>query len=140
MAGDLIPAFTTVDWEGRSFEVRFDGKTRYLFYIFGQGCGSCEKQFPQWRKISARVASPTLRPVGIYLEPHVDPLFKQKHASEKDQLTMIQMPSMAIQRSFRVTLVPQLALVSPQGVVEWVGVNSLDDLTLGNLMSAIAKQ
>ncbi|MFN0086346.1 MAG: hypothetical protein ACKVX9_13240 [Blastocatellia bacterium] len=139
MVGDLIPAFSTEDWEGRSFPVRFDGKTRHLFYIFAQGCASCEKQFPQWRKISAKVASPTLRAVGLYLEPEVDPLFMRKHASEKDQLTMIRMPNMAIQRSFRVVMLPQLVLVSPEGVVEWAGLGSLDEGTLESLMKTVAR-
>lgn len=124
-AGDLVPSFLAKNLGGREESIKFDGKQKYFFYLYSAFCGTCMSQVGSWRSMSADAKAAGYQPVGISLE---DPGEKSDRLqSLKDVSTLLIMPDMTIQRSFRATSVPMLALVNGSGKVEWSHYGILTD-------------
>jgi hypothetical protein len=123
--GDLVPSFSARNLGGGSEAIKFDGKQKYFFYLFSAFCGTCMTQVGSWSSMSAAAKAGGYQPVGISLE---DPGKKLDTLLQlKDVSTLLIMPDMAIQRSFRATSIPMLALVNANGKVEWSHYGILTD-------------
>jgi len=124
-AGDLAAPFEAKDLDGKLLSVKYGGKSKYAFYLFSPFCGACMKQTAMMSNLMLQVKAGGYEPVALSLE---DP------GERRDQLAVIEknstilvMPNLAIQRTFRVTSIPMLALVSGDGKVEWVHYGILSD-------------
>jgi thiol-disulfide isomerase/thioredoxin len=64
--GDVVPALSGTDIDGRAFELNYkkDGRHRLLMF-FSPDCPYCVKQAPLWRDVLDTVDSSRFRVVGV---------------------------------------------------------------------------
>jgi hypothetical protein len=126
--GDVAAPFDATDWEGKPVSIRYDGKSKYLFFIFSAFCGSCNSQIPIWSDLAAQAKATEAgeangktngyQPVGVSLESPGDR--RVRFGQLRKNAWLLVSPSLGIQRTFRATSIPLVVLVGADGLVEWV--------------------
>jgi peroxiredoxin len=131
--GDVVPSFRTRDLLGEPAEIAFDGTLKYLLFIFSPGCSECQREIPEFNKLSARFQAKgyVVRAISIGSIQESAQYLKDK---ELDFETLI-MPNMAIRRTYRVVSIPETLVVSSKGVVEWVRYGVLTTADTSDLLS-----
>ena len=125
LVGDMTAAFETKDLNGNPVSIKYDGKSQYVFYIFSPFCGTCMKQTASISNLLMQAKTGGYRVMALSLE---DPGSKREKLADLEKgSTIVVMPSLAIQRTFRATSIPLLALVSGDGKVQWVHYGILSD-------------
>lgn len=128
--GDIVPGFEGVSLNGKRASVVYDGRSKYVLFIFSMGCGVCFDEIPTWNSIVKRIKNEKYTVLGMIegsnsvTVPPVD-------------FDVVPIPDMSVQRAYRVVAVPQVMVVSENGRVEWVHYGTLIDSTTTELLSVI---
>ena len=128
--GDIVPGFDGVSLSGRPVRVVYDGRSKYVLFIFSVQCDACLAEIPTWNSIARRIKNEKYTVLGMIqgsssvTVPPVD-------------FDLVPIPDMSVQRSYRVVAVPQVLVVSENGKVEWVNYGQLNDATTTELLSVI---
>lgn len=114
--GDFMPHLQGTNLDGLPIDIRYDGSTRYLYFVFSPLCPACNRQFPTWRAVSskARDAHVAVR----WLSVEEGPVTERHLADLGPRDSILLVPNWFL-RAYRVAAVPQTMLVSPTGEVEW---------------------
>jgi peroxiredoxin len=133
-AGDLVQPFKTTNLSEQPAEIRYDGTAKYLLLIFSPRCDVCREQIPEFNRLASRFRARGYIAKGI----SIDSLSESRQNLNPDELdfeTLI-MPSMSVQRTYRVVSVPQILIVSGNGQVEWIHYGAL---TADNISSLVTQ-
>jgi len=131
--GDVLPSFETTLANGQRAGVLYDGKSKYLLYIFSAQCEACLRELPTWNNLTTSARDKNIRVAALEVVQSRAP---GKKMPEADFASMI-FPSIGVQRAYRVMTVPTTMLVSSKGVIEWVQSGALDSQATAELLSAI---
>ncbi|HEX8283142.1 MAG TPA: TlpA disulfide reductase family protein [Pyrinomonadaceae bacterium] len=135
--GDVVPPFTTVDVDGNRAAVELPAGRKQLLFIFSRYCSVCGTQFPIWERLAREVKSDRLAVQGVALDSMQD---TRGYLKGKDPgFQIILAPNDAFSRAYRVERLPQVALISEDGVVEWVGIGALNGEKLAELESKLRR-
>lgn len=128
--GDIVPGFEGVSLSGKAARVVYDGRSKYVLFIFSVQCGVCLDEIPTWNSIVRRIKNEEYTVLGMIegsssvTVPPVD-------------FDLVPFPDMSVQRAYRVVAVPLVMVVSENGKVEWVHYGTLIDATTTELLSVI---
>jgi hypothetical protein len=128
--GDIVPSFEGVTVSGRSARVVYDGRSKYVLFIFSVQCDACLGEIATWNSIARRVKNEKHTVLGMIegsssvTVPPVD-------------FDVVHIPDMSVQRAYRVVAVPLVMVVSENGKVEWVHYGTLSDANTNELLSVI---
>ena len=128
--GDIVPGFEGVSLSGKPARVVYDGRFKYVLFIFSVQCDACLDEIPTWNSIVRRIKNEKYIVLGVIERsssvtvPPVD-------------FDLVPIPDMSVQRAYRVVAVPQVMVVSENGKVEWVHYGTLSDPTTTELLSII---
>jgi hypothetical protein len=128
--GDVVPGFEGVSLSGRPASVVYDGRSKYVLFIFSVQCDACLDEIPTWNSIVRRIKNEKYTVLGLIERsgsvtvPPVD-------------FDLVPIPDMSVQRAYRVVAVPLVMIVSENGKVEWVHYGTLSDDTTTELLSVI---
>lgn len=135
--GDIVPAFKTVDLQGRQAEVIYDGTRKSLLFIFSPMCGTCEHEIPLWSALAPIAASKKFTVRGISIDSLED---SRKNVIGKNiSFDVLIMPSMPIRRAYRVVSIPQVMIVSEHGTVEWAHYGAMTQEKVVDLQSKLTE-
>jgi peroxiredoxin len=134
-AGDIVPAFKTVDLRGQPYEVAFNGSTKTLIFVFSAACDVCAQEIPAWNALSAKLNSKKYVARGISIDSLEDA--SKNLAGKNLQCEVSVMPDAAILRAYRVVSIPVFMIVSEQGVVEWSHYGAMTKEKVKELVSKI---
>ncbi|HKQ80088.1 MAG TPA: redoxin domain-containing protein [Blastocatellia bacterium] len=132
---DIVPSFDTINLQQQFVKISYDNSSTYLFFIFSSRCGSCVKQLSNWNHIAAKAKVAGAIPIGIALDGS-----EALNVLRNDNWNFdtIAMPSMAVQRAYRVVAIPQIMLISPLGTVDWVHRGELTGREIDEVISRVA--
>jgi thiol-disulfide isomerase/thioredoxin len=139
--GDVMPAFSFADFDGRSRQLsEFRGKY-VLLDFWGTWCGPCLAEFPTLRAARERFAGRGFEILGIDYEKGATP----EHARRVAQARGATWPNAApdsvkelVEDVLRITAFPTKVLISPDGrVLAWLGFDAVGDELLRRLDSLI---
>jgi peroxiredoxin len=132
-AGDIIPAFKTVDMNEKPADITFDGSKKYLIYVFSTSCGACAEQLPNWNRLASTAMSRGYVVKGISLGSveHTREFFEDKEV----KFEVLMMPNKSVLRSFRLASPPEVLLLSAQGTVDWVHHGAMQDQTATEVLA-----
>jgi peroxiredoxin len=133
--GEILPSFEARNFGGARSGVLYDGKSKYLFYIFSPQCGVCINEFSTWSRITPHARSKDYRVVG--LSTYSEEGSESEFGTMDRNFEVTAVPSMAIQRAYGVTAVPMVMLVSGKGKIEWVHYGKLPQEKIKELLSKI---
>jgi len=128
--GDILPGFEGVSLSGKPARVVYDGRSKYVLFIFSVRCGVCLDEIPGWNSIVRRIKKEKYEVLGMIegsssvTVPPVD-------------FELVPIPDMSVQRAYRVVAVPLVMVASENGKVEWVHYGALNDATTTELLSVI---
>jgi hypothetical protein len=128
--GDIVPGFEGVSLSGRPAKVVYDGRSKYVLFIFSLQCDACLDEIPTWNSIVRRIKNEKYTVLGMIEGPSsvtVPPV----------DFDLVPIPDMSVQRAYRVVAVPLVMIVSEKGKVEWVHYGTLSDATTNELLSVI---
>lgn len=130
---DIVPAIKTIDIQNSEKEIVYNGKNKYLLFVFSPMCGVCQQEIPIWNSIASIATSQKFAVRGISLDSLDDSRNNLKnHDIGFDVLIM---PDFATQRAYRVTSIPQVMIVSEHGRVEWVHYGAMTQSKVKDLQS-----
>lgn len=134
-AGDMVPAFKTVDLQGKPSGIVYDLSKKYLVYVFSPACEVCKHEMPMWSSIAADARAKQWSVFAV----SIDPLeLTQAELKNRDLgFDVLIMPNMAVRRAYRVVSIPQVMLVNARGVVEWVHYGALKQDEITELLTKI---
>lgn len=135
--GDIIPSFRSVNLESQPVTISFDNTSKRLLFIFSPQCSECLSQFPTWNRLTEIAESKNLPVYAVSIDGLEESRERLKHANRKFEVLI--MPNQTIKRSFRVLSIPEVLLVSPKGIIEWVHYGALTDEKTEELVSIIEK-
>ena len=133
LEGDMVPGFKTVDLQGRPSGIVYDLSKKYLVYIFSPACEVCKHELPMWNSIAAEARAKERSVLAVSIEP-LD-LTKAELKNQNLEFDVLIMPSMAVQRAYRVVSIPQVMLINARGTVEWVHYGALRQDQVTELLS-----
>jgi peroxiredoxin len=126
--GDVVPALSGTDIDGRAFALDYkkDGRHRLLMF-FSPDCPYCVKQAPLWREVLDTLDSSRFRVVGV-VGDRLDKSEVAKHIEmvgydkTKTPLQIVFLSNESLMR-YKLTATPTTLLISDDGRVEhaWVG-------------------
>jgi hypothetical protein len=128
--GDIVPGFEGVSLSGRPARVVYDGRSKYVLFIFSVQCDACLDQISTWNSIVRRIKNKKYTVLGMIegsssvTVPPID-------------FDLVRIPDMSVQRAYRVVAVPLVMIVSENGKVEWVHYGTLSDAATTELLSVI---
>lgn len=132
-AGDMVPAFKTVDLQGKPSGIVYDLSKKYLVYVFSPSCEVCKHEIPMWGSLAADARAKQWSVFGVSIDP-----LELTQAELKNQdvgFDVLIMPNMAVRRAYRVVSIPQVMLVNARGVVEWVHYGALKQEQITELLT-----
>lgn len=134
-AGDPVQPFNTVDLEGKSVAVELPAKRKQLFFIFSSYCSACATQHPVWNNLAGQLKGSEVVVRGVSLDSLADTrtYFKNKSPG----FPVVIAPDESFSRIYRVDRIPQVMLISEQGVVEWAHTGALSEGELNELVSKL---
>jgi len=133
--GDIVPAFKTFDLQGHQTEVAYDGTKKFLFFIFSPMCGACNHEIPLWNALVKPATSKKFAVRGISIDP---PENSKGYVVGKDiSFEVLIMPDMPTRRAYRVVSIPQVMIVSENGIVEWVHYGAMTQGKVAELQSRL---
>ncbi|MEW6207702.1 MAG: redoxin domain-containing protein [Acidobacteriota bacterium] len=118
LAGDIVPAFKTVDLQGLPAEITYDGSKRFLLFIFSPACDVCAREISTLNSFLDKATSKNCLVRGISISSLEES--RRNLINEKPLFEILIMPDMRTQRAYRVVSIPQIMIVSARGTVEWV--------------------
>lgn len=133
--GDMVPPFEAADLDGNKIVVTYDGSARRLLFIFSPVCSVCVEEVPKWNQIAQLARSRNFSAFGVSLK--AADLTKASLPDVRRDFDVLIMPTMAIQRGYRVVAEPVVFLISKQGTVDWVHYGRLNDQRIAELSSLI---
>lgn len=136
-AGDMVPPFKSVNLSDEPAQIAYDGTSKYLLFIFSSKCDVCLHEIPTLNKLSSRFQASGYQVRGL----SIDSLDESRQNLKDKELSIetLIMPSMAIQRTYRVVSIPQVIVVSSKGRVEWVHYGALTTESISDLLSKVVK-
>ena len=126
--GDVVPALSGTDMDGRPFELNYnkDGRQRLLLF-FSPDCPYCVKQAPLWREVLDKIDSGRFIVVGVVggrldkgeVSKHMD---MAGYYKTKTPLPVVFLNDESLER-YKLNPTPTTLLISAEGTVEhaWVG-------------------
>lgn len=135
--GDIVPAFETVNLEGRQAQIVLDHSSKYLLYIFSSQCDVCTNEFSKWNILAEYAKSKNYKPLGVtrYSTQNSIQTIKSDLENLNRNFDIIMMPSMATQRAYRVVAIPEVLLISIEGRIDWVNYGALTKEKVTELLS-----
>ncbi|HWN09403.1 MAG TPA: hypothetical protein VNO50_09100 [Pyrinomonadaceae bacterium] len=133
--GDLLASFGGFNSAGHRGEVVYNGKSRYLLFIFSPQCGNCLEEFPVWNKIALQARKKNYLVLGLSTGSATDTTARS-HGFDFEVLSM---GDDAVLRAYRVEAIPQVVLTSPYGRVEWLTYGRLTDENTQELLATLDK-
>jgi len=134
--GDLVPGFEALNIQGSRTAIHYDGKSKYLFFVFSPDCEVCVGEFPSWSRVAEHASSKARTVVGLSINPFGRAPSKVA-GIDSSVCEFLAMPDIAVQRAYRVLAVPVVTLVSADGRVEWVHSGKLSEDDVSELFSVI---
>lgn len=126
--GDVVPAVTTTDLDGRSYQLAYnkDGRHRLLLF-FSPNCPYCQQQSPLWRDLLDNIDSNRFTVVGVVSDKE-NKQFVSSHADgagyfkTKTPLPVVFFDDESL-GTYKLTATPTTVLIDEDGKVEhaWVG-------------------
>ena len=126
LPGDIVPSFELSDLHGRSYDVKYadiesgeETTQRYrLFFFYSNGCSACVEQKKIWRDLDRDFARQrdSLELISLLLAGEAAPKPSMDDSGSASPLVL---SDRSIQRAYRVTSIPAMLLVSPNGRVLW---------------------
>ena len=134
--GDIVPPFLAFDLEGQPAPLVYDESATYLIYIFSPGCDVCSSQISLWNHLASQAKPRNIRVIGLTIDS-ADVASRHLKTLPKTDFRIMVIPNRAIQRAYRVVSIPEVMLVSPKGVVEWVHYGEMSDAETKDLSARI---
>jgi peroxiredoxin len=133
--GDILLPFNSVDLEDQQARLAYNGTVKHLLFIFSPRCSVCLSQIPVWNNLTIQAKSKNIKVLGLSLDS--GEAAKSYLRDVKLDFDVVAMPNKAIQRAYRTVSLPQVVLVSPNGIVEWVHYGELSESVALDLRSKI---
>lgn len=133
--GDIVPLFNAVDLEGARHQVVYDESATYLLFIFSPGCSVCTSQISVWNELAERARPKNVKALGLVIDS-ADAAIRHLKGVQCN-FNILVMPNKAIQRAYRVVSIPEVLLISPNGIVEWAHYGQLSDTDARDLSQRI---
>lgn len=133
--GDLLASFGGANSAGNRDKVVYDGRSRYLLFIFSPQCGNCLDEVPTWNKIAVQARKQNYLVLGLSTGSATD---TAANSRELD-FEVLSMGDEAVLRAYRVETIPQVVLTSPYGRVEWLNYGPLTDEKTQELLETLDK-
>lgn len=134
--GDIVPPFYSLNLEGQQVHITYDESAKYLLYIFSPACAVCISQITVWNRLTPQAISKNIKVFGLLIDPADVAKSYLKDIQYNFNVTVL--PNKAIQRAYRVVSIPQVMLVSPKGVVEWVHYGEMSEDIIRDLLSKMS--
>jgi peroxiredoxin len=131
--GDLLASFGGPNSAGNRGKVVYDGKSRYLLFIFSPQCGNCIEEFPSWNKIALQARKKNYLVLGL----STGSATKTTANSRRLDFEVLSMGDEAVLRAYRVETIPQVVLTSSYGRVEWLNYGRLTDANTQELLATL---
>ena len=113
--GDIVPQFEAKSIDSTQPNIVYEGKSKYLLYVFSSTCDVCSGEFPIWNEIASTATSHGYKVIGLATYANAAVQAPSSHNFE-----VAAFPNMATQRAYRIVAVPTVMLVSGNGRIEWV--------------------
>ena len=133
--GDIVSPFYAVNLESQSVTINFDRVSKRLLYIFSPDCSECVSQFPTWNRLAEIAKSRNLLVHAISINGLEESRARLKHIERNFEVVV--MPNQPVMRSYRVVAIPEVLVVSPKGIIEWVHYGALTEEKTKELISII---
>lgn len=134
--GDAAPPFDTIDLQGNRINVGHNKSKKQLLFIFSTHCGVCAEQLPVWDRLIAQKRSDDYIVRGVSMDPADETKAYFEDRGQSFQIVLA--PEKWFTRMYRVSVVPQVMVVSGEGIVEWVHVGALTQAEVDELASKLA--
>ncbi len=118
LPGDRVPSFQASTLEGREKTVSYSSRRGYVLLFFSPKCRVCDEQFSLWERLSSKIN----RECWEILAVSLDSLEETQSWAQGRELNfdIISLTERAIWRAYRITAIPQITVVSPDGITSWV--------------------
>lgn len=136
-SGDITPPFEATNLDARKIVITHDGSVSRLLFIFSPECQVCVQEIPKWNRITQIAKASRYSVLGVSLKSA--DVTKSNLLGTKLDFEVAIMPSLAVQRAYRVVAEPVVMLVSPKGSVDWVHYGGLNERTVAELSSLIQR-
>jgi len=116
--GDRVLSFQATTLEGREKAVSYFGRRGHVLLFFSPKCRVCEEQVPLWARLSSKINPECWEALAVSLDPLEE---TQSWAQGRDLgFDIISLTERAIWRAYRITAIPQITVISPDGIISWV--------------------
>jgi peroxiredoxin len=130
--GDIVPQFQARSIDTTQSSITYEGKSKYLLYVFSPTCDVCRSEFPTWNEIASTATSHGYKVIG--LATYSDAALQ---GTPSHNFEVAAFPSKATQRAYRIVAVPTVMVVSGNGRIEWVQTGKLPADKITELLSTI---
>ena len=131
--GDLLASFGASDMDGNRRKVVYDGRSRYLLFLFSPECPSCVSEFPTWNKIALQARDKKYTVLGVSTGS-VEVTRRKVGALD---FHVVSTEDEAVLRAYRLERIPMVVLTSAYGRVEWLNYGPLKDDKTQDLLSTL---
>jgi len=126
--GDLIPAFESMDIEGRPRKVDFPAGSEKVLLFFLSGCPHCHKMIPEWNRAYDRRPK-KLEVLGVIMDQEPPGFW----ATLPVAFPVVRAPGRQFLQSINVNRAPLAVRVGPGGKIEDLILGEADPIRLGEL-------
>jgi len=130
--GDVVPPIRTSSPGGSRDDIVYDGSRKRLLFIFSTTCRVCDGQVPAWNRLARELKAQGVASHGVSLD---GPEATESYFKGKERDFDVVTPDESVLRSYRVTAVPQVVLVSGDGSVSWLHTGALTEERVQELLS-----
>lgn len=132
--GDIVPAFEATDLQGKPNNVSYSGSKRHLLLVFSTNCSACAGQFPLWARIALQARAKDWLVQAVSLDSADD---TRAYFEDKGPGFDVVVPKKSILRMYRVSVIPQVLLITAEGTVDWINRGSLSEAQVQELLARI---
>lgn len=135
--GDAVPVFEVSDGAGASFSSEACIGKRTLLVLFHTGCKDCQRELPKVNTVWEQVQhTSNLQVITIAREEERASIEKYWN---KENLTLPYYldPDRAVFSLFANSTIPRLYLIDANGIITWMAIETLGDMTVGELLKLV---
>ena len=126
--GDVVPAFETLDVDGKPWRLDFPKGSKTVLLFFLSSCPSCHKMIPDWNRAYERRPK-DLKVVGVLMDQEPPGFF----GTTSIAFPVLRSPGREFLRSLNVNRAPCTLRVGEGGRIEDVALGVTDPIRLGEL-------
>jgi len=128
--GDVVPAFESLDVDGKPSKVDFPKGSKTVLLFFLSSCPSCHKMIPEWNRAYERRPK-NLKVVGVLMDQEPPGFWGTIAVS----FPVLRAPGREFLRSLNVNRAPLTLRVGEGGRIEDLSLGITDPIRLGELFA-----